>query len=349
MCKVTSRLSPRTICSVIVLFAFLSVARCARGQSDKDLAARAQATALFAKALAVSDLRSPGSPPFEMRATITIDQRFGKPESGSYLLKWASPDQWREEIHFANYTRIRIGGKNQYWQSRTSSYELGPLLQLDQGLNFLKNLHAWSNPIFVADLKTIKLHQQKAHGVKVNCVTLVRRDGEYDSDYCFDPATGTLDSANSVEFSNFISFAGKYFPRNVRTEQQPSATPVTLQVNSISPIANTNSADFRPSSDSTVWPSCDAPDTLPVIKTRVLPVYPIRERTAHVEGAVFFYALIDTDGRVTNLTVLAAPGDSDLVNSATAAVNQWKYAPETCSGTPVPVETLISVVYTLGP
>lgn len=57
--------------------------------------------------------------------------------------------------------------------------------------------------------------------------------------------------------------------------------------------------------------------------------------------------MIGADGRLSDLKVLSAP-DSALANSALSALGQWKYEPETCHGTPVPVETLIYIIYNLG-
>lgn len=337
------------MCAALTTLVFFATVHCARGQSTKDAAARAQATALFARALAVSDIRAPGSPPFEMRGTINIKGDKHKPDiSGTYLMKWVSPDKWREEIHFANYTRIRVGGKNQYWQSRTTSYEVQPLLQLGQGLDFLKELHVWSNPTDIATLGNARLHQGKVQGTRLDCVTLVRKGQNYGLDDCFDPVMGTLvsDSSGTSEFSDFVSFGGKYFPGNIRT-QNPPATPVTLRVISISPLGIANDADFQSPTDATVWPSCDAPDALPVIKSQVNPVYPVNEKLAGIQGAVFVYAVVGVDGLMHNLKVFSAP-DSGLADSAVAVLKQWEYVPETCHGTPVPVETVLQIIYTLG-
>ena len=347
MCKVTSRLSPRTIFSLLVLIAVLSVARCACGQSDKDLAARAQATALFAKALSVSDLRAPGSPPFEMRATINIEQSRHKPPiQGTYLLEWASPEKWREEIHLPNYARIRVGGKNQYWQLRNPFYEIQPVLELDYALDFLKGLHVWSEPGAIAGLGGFKLHQAKVERIKSDCVTLIRKGQQGGGDYCFDPVKGVLVLYRpSTEFSEFTSFAGKLFPGNIRVTQE-SAAPIAFVVNSISALASAAPTDFQPADGSTSWPSCHDPDALPNGIQMPAPVYPMAERHAGVEGTVFVYAVIGTDGLLHNLQVLSAP-ESGLANAALAALAQWRYTPETCQGTPVPVETLLKIVFVL--
>ncbi|MGB6876610.1 MAG: energy transducer TonB [Candidatus Acidiferrales bacterium] len=303
---------------------------------------------MFAKALAVSDLRASGSPPFEMRATITVKQRFGKPSIGSYLLEWSSPDKWREEIQFANYIRIRVGGNDQYWQSRTTPYEAQPVLELDRGLDFLKSMHVWSKPEAIADLNTVKLHQEKVEGTKSDCVTLILKQLNYGPDYCFDPVKGVLvlDRRSSTEFSEFTSFAGKLFPGNIHIKEE-SAAPVTFVVNSIAPLGSTNSADFQPPDDSASWPYCDAPDSLEKVIQQVGPVYPDSERLNHTQGTVFFYAVIGTEGWLHDLKVLSAP-DSGLADSAVTALGHWQYAPETCHGTPIPVETLIAIHFDLG-
>lgn len=346
--NVTSRIFCRTICSILAVLTFLALCSPAYGQSAKDPAARTQAAALFAKALAVSDIRAPGSPPFQMSGTINLKDSRGKTATGAYLLKWAAPDQWREEIHFGNYARIRVGGKNQYWQSRTTPYELQSLLQLSQGLNFLQELHVWSNPANIAGLESVDLHQKKDHGTKLSCVMLKLNEMSASSDYCFDPLTGTLaiDRLGSVEFSGFLSFGGKRFPGNMRAEAPP-AVPITLQLNSIMPLVKADQADFQPPPGSTVWPFCDAPDSLPTLKSRALPEYPMGERMEHEQGSVFIYAVIGTNGRLSNLKLLSAP-DAGLGESALSTVGQWRYKPETCGGQPVPIETSIRVVYALG-
>jgi hypothetical protein len=327
----------------LVAAANLALARRARGQTPKNATARAQAAALFAKALAASDIRAPGSPPFELHGTINIGGH--RKISGTYLLEWVSPMKWREEIRFENYTRIRVGGDKQYWQSRTTPYEVEPMLQLNQGLEFLKALHAWSNPEAIAVLKDVKFQREKMEGIKVDCVMLIPKGKSFGPQYCFDPATGAevSDAPGPNHFSGFISFDGKYFPGSIRSEEA-SAPPVTLVVRSISPLGETGAEDFRPPQNSMAWPSCEDPDALPVMKHWVAADTSVGGHAPHGEGTVLLYGLIGVDGRFTNLTVLSTPDDS-LAHSVMTAVRQREYEPETCHGIPVPAETLIDVSF----
>jgi len=250
----------------------LPLAASASGQSDKDAAARAQATALFAKALALTDLRAPGSPPFELRGTINAHQGLRK-VTGAYLLKSASPEKWREEIHFADYIRVRVGGKDEYWQSGGASYEAQPVLELDQGLDFLKELHVWARPEAMIGLKSIKLDQRKVEGIKSDCVTLISNEQAFSPEYCFDRAKGTLvsEKPRGSEFSKFIPFAGKLFPGNIFIKQTSDA-PITFIVNSIAPLGSADSGDFQPAVGASGWPSCDDPDGLATLRRKTSPI-----------------------------------------------------------------------------
>ena len=78
---------------------------------------------------------------------------------------------------------------------------------------------------------------------------------------------------------------------------------------------------------------------------RVMPVYPPLARSARVQGAVEFTALISKEGRIENLQLVH--GHPLLVNAAKEAVLQWKYRPTTLNGEAVEVITDIVVNFTL--
>ncbi len=351
ICKVTVWIFSQTIVSVLAVVAIAGFAAvpCAHAQTAKDTAARAQAAELFAKALTVSDIRAPGSPPFELRGTINIQATQKTNVTGTYLLKWVSPTKWREEIGFHNYTRVRVGGDNEYSQTRTTPYEVAPIFQLERGLDFLRALHVWSNPAAIAALKEVKLHHERAKGTDLDCVALIPGEKYLVLDYCFDPVTGTEISSQPGpdEYSGFISFDGKYFPRSIRAEDLFDL-PVTFIVNSLSPLTKIDVEDFQAPQDSTIWQSCENPDRFPIAKHTIYPKYPMAERSLQLDGTVVLYGLIGVEGRLSNLKVLSTP-DEALANSVLTAVKQWKYDPETCNGIPVPTETVLHIGFALPP
>lgn len=78
---------------------------------------------------------------------------------------------------------------------------------------------------------------------------------------------------------------------------------------------------------------------------RVEPTYPPLARAARVQGDVVLSAVIDTNGQITNLQLVR--GHPMLVPSALDAVKKWRYKPYLLNGTPVEVETTITVIFTL--
>ena len=80
--------------------------------------------------------------------------------------------------------------------------------------------------------------------------------------------------------------------------------------------------------------------------TRVQPVYPVLARQSGIQGVVVLHAIIDRDGRVSELRVIS--GHPLLVKAAIDAVNQWRYQPTLLNGQPVEVETTITVSFVLG-
>jgi protein TonB len=78
---------------------------------------------------------------------------------------------------------------------------------------------------------------------------------------------------------------------------------------------------------------------------QVQPIYPKIAQTTRIEGTVLLAAVIDTQGRITQLHTLS--GHPLLIPAAISAVQQWRYRPYILNGQAVEVETQISVVFSL--
>lgn len=79
---------------------------------------------------------------------------------------------------------------------------------------------------------------------------------------------------------------------------------------------------------------------------QVKPDYPLYAMNLHIQGTVVLQAVIQKDGRIGDLRVVAGP--SELQYSAMEAVRQWVYKPYLLNGEPVVVDTTINVVFNLG-
>ncbi len=78
---------------------------------------------------------------------------------------------------------------------------------------------------------------------------------------------------------------------------------------------------------------------------KVVPVYPLLAKSAGVQGAVRFTALIGKDGKIQNLKVISGP--APLLDAASDAVKRWVYRPTLLNGQPVEVITEIIVNFTI--
>jgi protein TonB len=78
---------------------------------------------------------------------------------------------------------------------------------------------------------------------------------------------------------------------------------------------------------------------------RVQPAYPTLAIQIRREGRVELHAIIAKDGSIESLEVVS--GDPMFIQSAIAAVRDWRYQPTLLNGQPVEVDTTIVVIYTL--
>jgi protein TonB len=144
-------------------------------------------------------------------------------------------------------------------------------------------------------------------------------------------------------------------PRIDMSADRPTSDPIgpfidrdTLPVGMLSnlPIASNNPPPMP------VTPKPSHPQTLIIshldegmLLRRVQPVYPRIAIATHTQGSVVLSALINTRGEIEGLQVVSGPGL--LVQSALEAVKQWRYRPYILNGTPIEVQTQVTVNFSL--
>ena len=77
----------------------------------------------------------------------------------------------------------------------------------------------------------------------------------------------------------------------------------------------------------------------------VAPKYPPNALRLRVEGSVQLLATVSKDGDISAVKILS--GDQQLAHAATDAVKQWKYKPYLLNGSPVEIQTQITVNFKL--
>jgi protein TonB len=85
--------------------------------------------------------------------------------------------------------------------------------------------------------------------------------------------------------------------------------------------------------------------TAAAIVSQTKPLYPPQARAGNVQGDVVLHAIIDKEGKISEVQVLS--GDDLLAQSALEAVRQWRYKPMLVDGEPREVDTTIVVTFSL--
>jgi TonB family protein len=80
---------------------------------------------------------------------------------------------------------------------------------------------------------------------------------------------------------------------------------------------------------------------------KVDPAYPIQLMRENVGGTVIIYAVIHSDGHVSDIRVLRG-ADDRLDRYAANALEQWKFQPAMKNGSPVPVEATFQIPFKPG-
>jgi periplasmic protein TonB len=78
---------------------------------------------------------------------------------------------------------------------------------------------------------------------------------------------------------------------------------------------------------------------------RTTPIYPALAKATGRQGEVVLVAIIGKDGSIADLRVRS--GDPVLAHAAREAVKTWRYRPYILNGTPIEVETQITVTFRL--
>jgi TonB family protein len=179
--------------------------------------------------------------------------------------------------------------------------------------------------------------------------------------YCFETKAPALRSVYSFErvltqYSDVRQTQGRYLARGV-TFLEGDKKLLTARVVKVEPIGFANPAlrPTRTSKRTEVFVSRDVSlkdaklkmeeaQGMQIKKTE--PVYPEEARMAGIEGKVELVAMIGTDGKIHDLRVVSAPAAS-LAAASFAAVSQWEYRPYLQNERAVPVQTTITVTFSM--
>jgi TonB family protein len=330
--------------ALLVLAALVSGVYCA-GKEDS-----INPESLIAQARKLEEIWTDGTPPITMRTEIHVLDAKGKVTPGQYVVTWQSSSRWREELEIANYKRIRVHDARGYWQQSTLGIQPEIIFQLDSLLDFKTVLKVGAKQV----LGKVKSHDKD--GVRQKCTEVKWASGT-ERILCFDEANGNLltveyprsenqnpPDISRIEYRAFNKLGDKRIPYEVRAFRDRTVV-VTAKVLDMTPITEDNPALFVTPTNSEFWPQCVDMQN-PELVDRVQPKYPTSARSNGEQGRVVFYAVIESDGTLSHLTIIQRATPS-LESAAAEAIRQWHYKPAACGSTPIRVETSIPVDFWL--
>jgi hypothetical protein len=341
---VTLKETSKVIALLLVLLVFTAIAE-PHGDDQ-----HADTRALLTRTKQLVDLRAEGIAPFELHAHLQATVK-GKDVSGEYTLNWRSPNRWREELEIADFRRLRVGTAGGYYQLRSVDYQLQIIFDIDEVMDE-------SKIVGVGPEETAaKPKVRRLGSVSVACVE-IRRKELTAREVCLDQPTGLLvharipqgssfpvHSALEADYSAFEPLGERQIARVIRLKRSDWFT-MQISVTAVEPPRGSDAELFLKPEQSEFWGDCR--DVTPAeLVGRKMPGYPVEAKLRHEQGIVSLYARIEPDGSISHVTTVHSPS-SRLAAAAQGAVMQWNYKPASCSGSPIRIETLIDVIFSLG-
>jgi TonB family protein len=242
------------------------------------------------------------------------------------------------------------------------NYQPQIVRQLDAVMDFKTELKIRANQSLG------KVKGRPKDGIRQTCVDVKWKSGTdrnrpeptgTDRTLCFDEADGNLLSVeyptganrnspaiSRVEYGAFRDVGEKRVPFEIRAFNQ-RAVAITVKVLEMTPSAEEDASLFAVPANSEFWAHCDDMHDAEV-EGHVHPLYPESARRNRESGTAIFYGVIETDGTLSDLTLIQQVTPA-IEAAAADAIHQWRYKPAVCSSTPIRVETSIAVDFHLGP
>ena len=290
--------------------------------------------ALIRRGVELTDLRQSG--PYHMHTRLSVrDQLLNKEVDGGEDVYWASSKQWRRDLGLKDYYRETAFLLNsQLYRVRNPGFT-PPAARQDIAAS-LRNLPE------ALDYKVIRVFDRPIDGSATHCV-LLQKPFALPLNWCFD-ATSALplvvyyeNYEHRVQFRGYRPFGSKFVPGAVEVYQRDLLTGRAL-IDRIEAGVPDNPQLFKPPAGVEGRPWCDDMRMLQIVSTR-RPDIPSSLR-AHV-GLQFIYEVtVDAQGNVSNVVPMAEKPFADRIVMETLAT--WKFKPASCSGTPVPTDTVMN-------
>jgi hypothetical protein len=297
------------------------------------------------KAIERSEITSPGSHPFLLKAKVL---EATNPSNKDYRAEieeyWVAPDKWRRTVNSSQFSGTLIVNGDKTSEQLTGDYYP----------NWLRTL---VGAIFEpgAVLKGIDLSRSSDNPV-IGGTQVCRRftaiagiapvSNKVFSSFCFED--GLLASVGEpgyeATYKNYKSFAGKRVARTI-TEYIESGTELEATIDELTELKAFDEAQFAIQYPSTPLQTLRIDEaTLRSLAVNAPDVVWPTVRSGAEKGTLSLYVCLDRSGRVREIYELNSsnPGLSDL---ARGQVMKWRFKSATSHGNPVQIESILTFAF----
>jgi TonB family protein len=282
-----------------------------------------------------------GAQPWHLRISFQLNDLNGKlKDSGTIEEWWVSPQSRRVEIRSGSYNLTFPSVPDDSPASATRNRESYLVTEL---LNQV--IHPVPDYGEFEGLKTTEVTRSFGK-TTLSCIA-VARPPQFPSQFCFTPGTsilrGYIEGSSAVR-NNMGIFRGI----NVGLDDALAYGGHIAISGHVEKLES-----FHP--DGSIVLSTSPSGPLPIVSNAVLsghalskpqPEYPDLARMRHIAGTVILCATISKQGTIASLDVISSPSPL-LTDSAMQAVRQWTYQPYRLNGSPVEVETTVTVNFNI--
>ncbi len=358
---VVGPLALRPAWSTIVVLAGLAVLSAAPAPGAGDEQQRG--VALVARAAQLENLLAPDTGRFRLRVHVKLFGLVDGTREGEVLLLAAPPSQSFEVVRFPGYMEMTGLTDGQRWRKRNVVDKPFRFHEVSQLLDVASHLRLAPGEIVRS------ISQQTVAGRPASCVetgptaALWQRDiagrakvpevgpwKDSRATLCFDADTGALLSAEygkelpRFEYEGQVALGAKAYPKTLRCFEGKELAVEATVVELVADSGAQTDDGFAVPAGADRWPACETP-TPPSLVTKKDAGVDTYAKARRKFGTVIALAEVGTDGLIHDLAFIQAHGV--LHDNVKKASKEWKYAPATCNGVPVPSE--IYIAYTFMP
>jgi TonB family protein len=290
--------------------------------------------------------------PWHLKATYEVFGADGKSADTGTFEEWRSnASQYRIALHSPSISAEEFGTDHGVFRTGEQGWPRKPL-------SLIPSMIARPIPSpFNPEKIRLENYERTFGGAKVPCTALIypgwnlaAQDAE---GYCFATTNAILlyaterDRPVQTLFQQNALVHGHYFAHDMQLllEGKPWLKVHIDQLEGLSPTGQQALTVPAGASPVTRYASAAADITAGRLVKKEVPVYPLAAKQLGVQGTVILEGVVDTEGHVQQLQVLAGP--PMLQQAAIDAAKQWVYTPYSLAGKPVEVEIEINVAFAL--